>query len=225
MLSMSVSGKHNNGFILRDEYFQRYHSTMKGLNVAMQEGRLPKPFYQEQLGQYWADHCDFARFLHADPRQVEVIRSLSQDVGLKIAVFTNSPRQYALRCLDALGLRAFVPDEMVFAVEDVLPACKPQPEAFKKVLDAIGAAPQRTVMFEDSMKNIRACKALGMHTVLVHEANGISSGGEAALLHDLPQLDDPSVDVAIKDMSEVPTALPNLWQKRFEAEVRGAGIQ
>ncbi|CAJ1454462.1 unnamed protein product, partial [Effrenium voratum] len=145
--------------ILRDEYFQRYHSTMKGLNVAMQEGRLPKPFYQEQLGQYWADHCDFARFLHADPRQVEVIRSLSQDVGLKIAVFTNSPRQYALRCLDALGLRAFVPDEMVFAVEDVLPACKPQPEAFKKVLDAIGAAPQRTVMFEDSMKNIRACKA------------------------------------------------------------------
>ncbi|CAJ1420812.1 unnamed protein product [Effrenium voratum] len=147
--------------ILRDEYFQRYHSTMKGLNVAMQEGRLPKPFYQEQLGQYWADHCDFARFLHADPRQVEVIRSLSQDVGLKIAVFTNSPRQYALRCLDALGLRAFVPDEMVFAVEDVLPACKPQPEAFKKVLDAIGAAPQRTVMFEDSMKNIRACKASG----------------------------------------------------------------
>ncbi|CAK9096761.1 unnamed protein product [Durusdinium trenchii] len=199
--------------ILRDEYFQRYHSTMKGLTIATEEGRLPKPFKQEELGQYWADHCDFAKFIRADPRQIEVIRSLAQDVGLKMAVFTNSPRKYALRCLEVLGVREFFPDDHVFAVEDVLPACKPQPEAFKAVLDAIGAVPERTVMFEDSMKNIRACKALGIHTVLVHEAEG----GEAALLHDTPIRDDPAVDAVLKDLSETPSLLPCLWKKRFEA--------
>lgn len=60
------------------ESLRRYHSTMKGLNVATQEGRLPKPFKQEELGQYWAEHCDFATYIKADPRQVEVIRSLSE---------------------------------------------------------------------------------------------------------------------------------------------------
>eukprot|EP00434_Breviolum_minutum_P003428 symbB.v1.2.003016.t1/scaffold113.1/size324549/14 len=201
--------------ILRDEYFQRYHSTMKGLNIATEEGRLPKPFKQEELGQYWADHCDYEKFIRADPVQIEVIRSLAEDVGLKMAVFTNSPKKYALKCLEFLGVRKYFPDDRVFAVEDVLPACKPQPEAFKKVLDAIGAVPERTVMFEDSMKNIRACKALGIHTVLVHE--GDEAGGEAALLGDTPVRDDPAVDVVIKDMSEVRAKLPGLWKKRFDA--------
>ncbi|CAE7641476.1 CIPK15 [Symbiodinium sp. CCMP2456] len=204
---------------LRDEYFQRYHSTMKGLNVAMEEGRLPKPFQQEDLGQFWADHCDFARFIHPDPEQFQVIHSLAQ-VGLKLAVFTNSPRKYALSCLDKLGLRTLFPDDRIFAVEDVLPACKPQPEAFKQVLESIGSCPEKTVIFEDSMKNIRACKALGIRTVLVDEFKGGATGaaaGEAALLHDIPEHADPAVDVVIKDLLEVPTVLPGMWHKRFEA--------
>ncbi|CAE7363301.1 ppaX [Symbiodinium natans] len=218
---------------LRDEYFQRYHSTMKGLNMATKDGRLPKPFRQEELGQFWADHCDFERFIHPDPRQAEVIHSLAQ-VGLKVAIFTNSPRKYALCCLDKLGLRALFPDDHIFAVEDVLPACKPQPEAFKQVLDSIGALPQKTVMFEDSMKNIRACKALGIRTVLVDEFKEQNqkaqseatvtamTAGEAALLHDIPQHADPAVDVVIKDLLEARAAMPKLWQKRFEVVAKSA---
>ena len=101
---------------------------------------------------------------------------------------------------------------MTVSSQDVLPACKPQPEAFQKVLDALKARPERTVMFEDSMKNIRACKELGIHTVLVYEGD---TGGEAALLGDTPLCDDPAVDAVIKDMSEAPRALPELWTKRF----------
>lgn len=200
---------------LRDEYFQQYHSTMKGLSVAMQEGRLPREFKQEKLAQYWADHCDFAKYVPVDQAQLNHLQSLQQETSLKLAVFTNSPKVYALECLKSLGLSKIFRDDMVFGVEDVLPHCKPQREAFQKVLDALGSVPERTVMFEDSMKNIQACKTLGIHTVLINE--GLSgSAGEAGLLHDTPRPEDPSVDAVLKDLKTLRSDLPGLWQKLFE---------
>eukprot|EP00930_Biecheleria_cincta_P059970 TRINITY_DN45686_c0_g1_i1.p1 TRINITY_DN45686_c0_g1~~TRINITY_DN45686_c0_g1_i1.p1 ORF type:complete len:263 (-),score=50.74 TRINITY_DN45686_c0_g1_i1:60-848(-) len=200
---------------LRDEYFQRYHSTMKGLNVAMQEGRLPKQFQQEKLARYWADHCDFAKYVPVDHAQLKHLQSLQQEADLKLAVFTNSPKAYAIKCLKSLGLCKIFSDEMVFGVEDVLPDCKPQRKAFQKVLDALGSVPERTVMFEDSMKNIQACKTLGIHTVLVNEGLAGSSG-EAELLNDTPRPGDPSVDAVLKDLKTLRSDLPGLWQKLFE---------
>lgn len=47
----------------------------------------------------------------------ECLRRLHAQAGLKLAVFTNSPKTYALRCLEALGLKDFFPDDHVFAVE------------------------------------------------------------------------------------------------------------
>lgn len=201
---------------LRDEYFQRYHSTMKGLNVAMEEGRLPKEFKQEKLAQYWAEHCDFAKYVPVDHDQLHHLRSLQQETDLKLAVFTNSPKAYAMKCLKSLGLHEIFSDKVVFGVEDVLPHCKPQREAFQKVLDELGSVPERTVMFEDSMKNIRACKALGIHTVLVDEGGLAGPSGEAELLQDTPRPEDPAVDVVLRDLKTLRCDLPGLWQKRFE---------
>jgi len=200
---------------LRDEYFTRFHSTMKGLNVATAEGRLPKPFVQEELGDFWAEHCDYERYLAPDAAFVDALRSLRDDAGLTLVAFSNSPRKYALRCLDTLGVREFFPDDRVFGVEDVLPACKPEREAFLKVLGAVGARPEQAVMFEDSMKNVRACKAAGLRTVLIHESTGAECGGEAALLGDIPRPEDPAVDVVIRRVGEIRDALPGLWQRRF----------
>merc|ERR1712136_349593 len=108
------------------------------------------------------------------------------DAKLKLICFTNSPRRYALRCLEFLGLRRFFPEDHVFAVEDVLPACKPQAVAFEQVLRSVGTVPERTVMFEDSMKNVRACAALGIRTVLIDEGGG----GEAvcSVTHSIHQI-------------------------------------
>ena len=90
-------------------------------------------------------------------------------------MFSNAPRKYARRCLDSLGLREFFRDDFIFGVEDVMPACKPEAAAFRTVLDAVGADAASSVMFEDSLKNIRACRALGMRCVFVEE----EVGGEA----------------------------------------------
>jgi len=201
--------------LLRDEYFQRYHSTLKGLAIASREGKLPRPFNELELGEYWSQHCDFEKYLKPDPLVIEALRTLRDDAGLTLVAFTNSPVKYALRCLDFLGLRGIFADKNVFGIEDVLPASKPEQIAFEKVLNAAGLRADRTVMFEDSMKNIKACKAMGMHTVLVSERAGGAAGGEAALLDDLPSPDDPAVDVVVRRISQMRMALPSLWSKHF----------
>jgi putative hydrolase of the HAD superfamily len=88
------------------EYIKRYHSTLKGLQVATAEGNLPRPFREEELGKYWADHCDFATFLARDDELIYALESL-QASGLKLVAFSNAPRSYALRVLANLGLRRF----------------------------------------------------------------------------------------------------------------------
>merc|ERR1719453_1200754 len=78
------------------EYFERTHATMKALTVADQEGRLPNTFVQDELAAFWQDHCEYAQFLQPDPAFESALEKLSAK-GLKLAVFTNSPRMYALR--------------------------------------------------------------------------------------------------------------------------------
>lgn len=203
---------------VRNEYFRRYHSTMKGLKVADQEGRLPSAFSEQELADWFADRCDFQRFLKPEPAVINAFRTLRDEAGLNFVAFSNAPRRYVLNCLKALGVQEFFPERQVFGVDDVLPACKPEAEAFHKVLQAVGSEPGRAVMFEDSMKNIRACHALGMHTVLVDtRADGAgAAGGEAALLADAPCGHDPAVGAVLQSLGELRERLPELWQRRFQ---------
>mmetsp|Transcript_48499 Transcript_48499/g.80369 ORF Transcript_48499/g.80369 Transcript_48499/m.80369 type:complete len:289 (+) Transcript_48499:48-914(+) len=203
---------------LRTEYFRKYHSSIKGLAVATKEGRLPKPFDEADCAAYWAEYCQFTKYLKPDPAFVQALGTL-QEAGLKFIAFSNSPRQYAINCLQALGVKDFFPDGQVFGVDDLLPLCKPEKAAFEKVLGSVGARPEEAVMFEDSMKNIRACKALGLHTVLINEQLGEQAGSEATLLGDVPLPDDPAVDCAMQRIGQIQKVLPGLWKKRFEPAV------
>mmetsp|Transcript_27441 Transcript_27441/g.82370 ORF Transcript_27441/g.82370 Transcript_27441/m.82370 type:complete len:273 (-) Transcript_27441:21-839(-) len=198
---------------LRDAQFREHHSTLKGLKVASDEGRLPKPFDLYSLGRYWAEHCDYAGHLAPNPAlraQLEELRAL----GYALVVFTNAPRAYGLRCLETLGVRDVFDDSKIFAVEDVMPACKPEAAAFEQVIKGAGAAsPASCVMFEDSMKNVRACKALGMTTVFVDEARG-APGGEAALLGDArTAADDGAVDATVRVIADMKEKCPWLWAR------------
>lgn len=185
---------------LRDEYFKKHHSTLKGLAMADKEGRLPRPFVQEELGQFWAQHCDFERYLKPNSS----LRADLMAVKAKLVAFTNAPRAYGLKCLEALGL-----DDLfeLYGVEDVMPFCKPEKEAFEYVLNAVHAT--NAVMFEDSMKNIRACRDVGIRTVLVLDHG---EGSEAALLADTPDASDPAVDFVVPRISEIRRLLPELWE-------------
>ena len=130
--------------------------------------------------------------------------------NLKKIIFTNGPRAYGKAVLNALGLEGLFTEDDIYGVEDVLrlgaTAPKPHEEAFLKVLEAAGTRPERAVMFEDSMKNIRAAKAIGMRTVLV-----TGTSDDAAGKSDPPDPSDPAVDVTIQTISQLKAALPSLW--------------
>ncbi|KAL3816968.1 hypothetical protein ACHAXA_011756 [Cyclostephanos tholiformis] len=224
---------------IRDEYFMRYHSTAKGLTAAEIEGRLPplpdgvtlpdgrsNLFDPDELDEYWSTRLDFRLLGGRDPDLIETFERMSRHPTwkLKIVAFSNGPRRYVLRVLEEIGLRDYFDDDRVYGVTDVLPYCKPDVGSFEYVLGCVGAKPDETVMVEDSMKNIRAAKALGMRTILVvgrgrmaAGGGGIIGGGRTVVrgdaeagTDDVPDETDPSVDAAVEMASEVGNVL-DMW--------------
>jgi len=235
---------------LRDEYFARYHSTAKALTIAEQEGKFPplppgaklsssqshtKRFDPRDLAEWWAHKLDFSLLRAAnnsktsqeEEDEYNKLRQILSTCPLQLIAFSNSPRKYALRVLKELKLDTYFPPEKVFAVDDTLPYCKPETEAFQKVLDAIGVKdPSQCVLIEDSMKNIRVAKSLGMKTVLVvgrgrlrpnhgdESAQSVEAAEAAELTKpgDAPNVADSAVDICIEHCGELKDVLPDLWE-------------
>ena len=75
---------------VRDEYFERYHATAKGLQVAEREGRFPDPdptkpqqnksprFQPADLAEYWASKLDFGLLGGAKTEVVKDLQALSK---------------------------------------------------------------------------------------------------------------------------------------------------
>ena len=142
---------------------------------------------------------------------------------LNIVAFSNGPRKYVLRALKEIGLDTFFSPENVFAVTDVLPHCKPDKRSFDMVLKAIGSPkPEECIMVEDSMKNTRAAKALGMKTILVvgkgrkgnnnkdKANNSNANAAEDTKPGDAPDETDPAVDGVVEVASEIGDIL-DMW--------------
>lgn len=208
--------------ILRDEYFERYHGTAKALNVAEREGRFPKcdPSKQHQnqsprfkvqdLADYWATQLDFG--LLGGPNHM-LLQDLT-DCHLKLVAFSNGPRRYVVRVLEELGLWGTVfTEHTLFAVDDVLPYCKPEAKAFETIFNKLGVKASECVLIEDSMKNIQCAKSLGMGCVLVRgKRSSLADDAEETKPGDRPVADDPAVDVTINTIEELRGAIPGLWQ-------------
>lgn len=160
-------------------------------------------FDADDLDEYWANNLDFALLNGSDPMCIETFDKIKEK--LNIVAFSNGPRKYVSRVLKEIGLDRFFPPKQLFAVNDVLPHCKPDPGSFRLVLDEVGAVPEECIMVEDSMKNIRVAKSLGMRTILIvgrgRKQNNKSSGSqksaddaEATKAGDAPDESDPAVD-------------------------------
>jgi putative hydrolase of the HAD superfamily len=224
--------------LLRDEFFERYHSTAKALQMAEQQGRLPprrdrtaaahdsnsaaaaplQPWKEPRfdpvdLAEYWASNLNFKLL---DGPYKALLQDL-QECNLNIVAFSNGPRKYVIRVLQELGLWETVfQHSTLFAVDDVLPYCKPEKEAFDAVFAKIGVTADECVLFEDSMKNIRKAKELGVQTVLITGAGNSkrTKGGQfiPAAAGDAPVEGDPAVDCAIETVQEMRATLPGLWE-------------
>ena len=209
---------------VRNEYFKRYHSMAKGLTVAREEGVFTAPYHPNDFDDYIASKLNFKLL---GGKKLKLIKDLQEcKQQLQMVVFSNAPKKYVKKVLVELGLWDTIfrgDDDRIFAVNDVLPHCKPEKEAFQRIFDRIGVKkPSECVMIEDSMKNVRCAKELGLKTVLVVGAEkmkgrpqqlcpggGAPDDGEQR--YDAPVHDDPAVDVAIETIEELRSALPELW--------------
>ncbi|GAA0170329.1 hydrolase [Lithospermum erythrorhizon] len=88
--------------------------------------------------------------------------------------------------------------------------CKPSEAAIEKALKIANISPQRTLFFEDSVRNIQAGKRVGLHTVLVGTSQRVKGA-----------------DYALERIHNIREALPELWEagKVPEANYTGTPVE
>lgn len=139
---------------LRREYWLRYGATLLGL--IRHHDTDPGHFL-------WHTHqfSDLRRMVVSEPRLPDALRRLR---GPKY-LFTNAPVHYAGAVLEVLGIAGQF--DAVHSIERVRFRPKPDAYGFLRLCRAHHLKPQRCIMVEDTLENLRTAKRLGMKTVWV----------------------------------------------------------
>ncbi len=149
-LAMDEATAHN----LRRHYWRVYGATLKGL---MRHHQTDPQHFLKVTHQF----DDLAERVIAVKRLRHLIKSLA---GRKV-VFTNAPRDYALRVLNLLGVADCF--ELVFSVESTKFHAKPSLRGFQLLLASLRVKASDCVLLEDNAAALMTAKRLGMKTVLL----------------------------------------------------------
>ena len=139
---------------LRQHYWRVYGATLKGL-----------------MRHHGVDAYHFLQKTHAFmdlPNmviQVKRLRSLLKRLPGRKCVFTNAPRDYAIRVLEIMGIADCF--ELVFSVESTKFHAKPSVRGFQMLLKTLKISPKDCVMLEDNLPALMTAKRLGMKTIWV----------------------------------------------------------
>ncbi|KAK3233022.1 hypothetical protein CYMTET_56639 [Cymbomonas tetramitiformis] len=146
-------------------------------------------------------------FMTPDKEVQDFLSTLCQKK--KMYIFTNTREVHAREALELLGLSSYFLE--VYGADFMGDCCKPQEAAFQKVLDDISVDAKSCVMFEDSLKNLRTAKFMGMTTVFItseDDEQGVSEEG-GTRDPDLSQVADAIVTTCTS--SALLPQLPLLW--------------
>ena len=149
-LAMDEAAAHD----LRRHYWRVYGATLKGL---MRHHQTDPQHFLKVTHQF----DDLAERVIAVKRLRHLIKSLA---GRKV-VFTNAPRDYALRVLNLLGIADCF--ELVFSVESTKFHAKPSLRGFQLLLASLRVRASDCVLLEDNAAALMTAKRLGMKTVLL----------------------------------------------------------
>ncbi len=176
--------------MLRRTYCETFGTTLRGL--------------LHHYGDIETD--EYLEFVH----NIEIEELLRFDAELDAAlaalhvpkiIFTNSPREHAERVLKALGLRHHF--ERVFDLRHFNLIGKPDPSAYRQVLDYVGVPGTAALMLEDSAYNLPPAKALGMTTMLIGELLPTHPDADYHVTNILEALDIAQVLVGSTDHAPV----------------------
>lgn len=126
--------------------------------------RYPGVFSPEHFLDACYAFVDFAPL--AGPQNAK-LRTALQLLGGRRIIFTNGTVAHAQRTLAYMGIGDLF--DQIIGIDSVGYASKPDPRAFNAMLRLTGINPATTAMFEDSLKNLKAAKAMGMRTIYISE--------------------------------------------------------
>ncbi|MBM3350178.1 MAG: pyrimidine 5'-nucleotidase [Betaproteobacteria bacterium] len=144
---------------LRQHYWQVYGATLKGL--VRHHGGHPTYFCPHHFLKETHRFDDLSAMVIQTKRLRNLLRSLP---GKKL-VFTNAPREYALRVLEILGIHDQF--SLIFSVESTKFHAKPSVRGFQHLFRVIRKKASDCIMLEDSLPALMTAKRLGMKTIWV----------------------------------------------------------
>lgn len=141
----------------REQYWKDYGTTLNGL-----------------MTNHGVDRQDFLDFVHdIDASVLDPAPLLGQRIsalpGRKI-IYTNGSLGHAENILDRLGITEHFEDIFDVAAADFIP--KPHREGFDRFQSRFGLPTVESVMFEDSLRNLKTAHEMGFTTVLVRAKEG-----------------------------------------------------
>lgn len=143
------------------QLYKKHGTALKGLLV---EGLVNDS--EEEIDEYLRDvhEVPVAEHLSIDTELREMI--LAIDPSIPKYIFTASVRHHAERCLRALGIEDLFVD--IIDVKSCNLATKHSREAFEAALRIANASDPETVLFlDDSVKNIKVARSMGIRSFLV----------------------------------------------------------
>lgn len=167
---------------LRHEYFQKYGTTLRGLQIHYQVD--PYDFLS------YAHDIPIGKFVKPDPELRSLLLSLNQNKF----IFTNSDLNHVLRVLNSLGIADCIQGIVDITAMNFI--CKPELQAFKIALElARETAPKCCLYLDDSVRNLEPAFNLGIYTILVGDNQR-----------------QAKVKLSIRHPNDLRHAMPDLWR-------------
>ena len=172
---------------LRRLYYERYGTTLRGLQI----------HYQVDPEDYltYVHDVDASSFIRPNPALERALGDLPQ----KKVIFTNATADHAWNVLRALGISHHF--QRIFDIRALRYYCKPDPMAYQIVLIGLPAAGPECLLVDDTLRNLRAGREAGMRTLWV--------GTEPC-----PQ---DGADYCVTDIAQVRDAVRSLMEESQEA--------
>lgn len=139
---------------VRRHYLQTYGTTLRGL-LANHPGVDADDYLS------FVHPADLSPYIAPNPALDSMLAALPQPK----AIFTNGDTAHTFRVLACLGV-----DHRFSAIVDIRAMNfenKPLPKAYETLLNRIGVHASECLIVEDSVRNLRPAKALGMTTLLI----------------------------------------------------------
>ena len=138
---------------IRKRFFVQYGTTLRGLQI-----------------EYQVDADDYLQFVHDIPLRNYIMPDPALDamlarIPLLKSIFTNADTVHAQRVMEHLGVAQHFP--VVVDIHAVDFHCKPEPEAYRRLLSILGATGPACILVEDMARNLRPAREFGITTVLV----------------------------------------------------------